>query len=294
MSSLVGTHRASRGGSSASGTDTVTEAGIPVYTTPGDSPQEVIRRFQSAGIFDAIRWAYESAVSRVLEDYSEEAGHDAGWRGTTLFTLFRDRLDRVFSCKRYALRDGADVGAGLDLVRAELTEKDLEAMPTLPPDLVLRVNRNGSPGWAVGDLQFLLQSGPFGELNTLPWVQKSPTKQQVAKKTPPAADLPPALFDLEGPAVEELVEPSDDLEPFIAAYALDPVGSRRELIFGRSRFNAGGGEAWYWYKNLITLPPTHGGRREDTPTPPGPDGVPDAPVRLRKSVSAPQKAGEQQ
>ncbi len=256
--------------------------------------QEVIRRLQSEGVLDAIRWAYGSAVSRVLEDYSEDAGHDAGWRGYLLFVLFRDRLDRVFSCGRYALGDGADVGAGLDLVRAELTKEDADAMPALAPDLVRPANLNGSPGWAVGELQFLLQSGSFGQLDALPWARKSPTKQQVAKKMPPATELPPALFDVEGPVTEDLVEPSCDFEPFIAAYSLEPLGPRRELVFGRSRFNAGGGEAWYWYKNLLTLPPTHGGRRADTPTPSGPDGVPDAPVRLRKGVSATPKAGEQQ
>lgn len=85
------------------------------------------------------------------------------------------------------------------------------------------------------------------------------------------------------------------LYPFLWEYMPDDWGAaRRELVFGRSRFNEGGGEAWYWYKNLITLPPTHGDRREDAPTPSGPDGVPDAPVRLRKGLAATPKAGENQ
>lgn len=63
---------------------------------------DLVSTLDRAGVLVGIRWAYLSAAGRVLEDYSEAAGHDATWVGVTRFTLFRDRLDRVFSCRRYA------------------------------------------------------------------------------------------------------------------------------------------------------------------------------------------------
>ena len=81
---------------------------------------DLIAKLQAAEIFNGIRWAYASAVSRTLADYSEDAGHDSAWLGSTRYTLFRDRLDRVFSCGKYGLQSGEDSAAGLDLVRIEL------------------------------------------------------------------------------------------------------------------------------------------------------------------------------
>lgn len=247
--------------------------------------REIITTLQGEGVLDGIRWANDSAVNRALEDYSEDAGHDAALLGQARFVLFRDRLDRVFSCGRYALEAGVDEHAGLDLVRVELTKKDVDSKPDLSPDLVRRIDRNGSPGWALGDIQFLLSSCEFGKIAKLPWPRKSPTKRQVAMKAPSPEDLPPGLFDIEPPVVENPADSTAELDPYIVAYSLDPVSQRRELVFGRSRFNSGGGDAWYWYENLLALPTAHGGRRLDTPTPSGPDGVPDAPVRLRKGAS---------
>jgi len=108
---------------------------------------EVIKGFEDAGVLDGIRWAYQSATSRVLADYSEAAGHDSTWVGTTRFVLFRDRLDRVFSCGRYSVGTDSVVEASLDLLHAELTFVDVSTMPQLPSGLVIRANLNGSPGW---------------------------------------------------------------------------------------------------------------------------------------------------
>ena len=81
--------------------------------------QDVITSFEGAGVLPGIRWAYLSATARVSGDYSEAAGHDATWVGITRFTLFRDRLDRVFACGRYAVREGADAELSLDVLHAE-------------------------------------------------------------------------------------------------------------------------------------------------------------------------------
>ena len=62
--------------------------------------QDVIADLTAAGVLTGIRWAYESATRRSLESYCEADGHDPAWLGHTRFTLFRDRLDRVFDPER--------------------------------------------------------------------------------------------------------------------------------------------------------------------------------------------------
>ena len=64
---------------------------------------EIILRFADAGILRAILWAYHSASNSTLSEYSADSGYDATWVGMTRFMLFRDRLDRVFSCGQYAV-----------------------------------------------------------------------------------------------------------------------------------------------------------------------------------------------
>ena len=235
-----------------------------------------------------IRWAYRAATSRTLEIFSEADGHDAALLGNLRFTLFRDRLDRVFVCDRYELQPGSAATDHLDLLYAELSQDDIRTMPQLAPDLVRRADLTGSPGWAIGGRRFLLAACAFGKLDSLPWPRKSPTKQRVAQQRQPdpaQASLFEGVADEEIAGLEELLAAAYrlDLETFVVAHTLDPVGQDMELVFGRARLNNGGGEAWYWYQDLLTAPPADGGRRRgDSPLPAGPDSVPDAPVRLRR------------
>src|SRR5579875_2312039 len=122
--------------------------------------QEVIAELGAAGVLAGIRWAHASATRLALESYCEADGHDAAWLGNTRFTLFRNRLDRVFACERYAVSPGND-DADLDLLYAELSDQDIHTMPRLDPGVVRRSNLNGSPGWAHGPRRFLLASAAF-------------------------------------------------------------------------------------------------------------------------------------
>jgi len=246
----------------------------------------VIASLEHAGVLAGSRWAYFSATSRVRDDYSEAAGHDAAWLGITRFNQFRDRLDRVFACGRYAVPVGGDATISLDVLHAELTARDIETMPRLAPGLVERADLNGSPGWAWQGWRWLLASCAHGKIDTLPWSQKSPTKQRVAQEPNPDQG---SLFD--DLAVEEvaglaalLTAPSQsELETLVMAHSQDVDHEARELVLGRARLNTGGGEAWHWRQNLLDSPWADGGRRlEDGPLPTGPDTIPDAPVRLRR------------
>ncbi|QLY30420.1 hypothetical protein H0264_35755 [Nocardia huaxiensis] len=254
--------------------------------------QEIIAELGSAGVLGGIRWAYLSAAARSLEIYAEDgAFDDAGWLGTTRYTLFKDRLDRVFACGRYVSVSG-DNQDDLDLLFAQLSDKDIRTMPRLDPTVVERKNLNGSPGWVHGGNRFLLASSAFGKLDELPWPQKSPTKQRVASQRDPDPDQP-SLF--EGAADEELsvleaamaAESDLDMTTFVVAHSLDALNGRSELVFGRPMLNVGGGKAWRWREDLLNIPPIGGGfQTDDRPRPIGPDGTPDAPVRLRPSAES--------
>jgi hypothetical protein len=256
-----------------------------------DEQQQVIGELERAGVLAGLRWAYRSATTRTLETYSEADGHDAAWLGNTRFTLFRDRLDRVFGCGRYALPPGSAATANIDVLYAELSEHDRQSMPSLAPGLVRRADLTGSPGWARQRQRFLLASCPFGQVDRLPWPQQSPTKQRVARQLTPEPPQP-SLFD--EVADEELAgllalmrqARTLDLETFVVAHALDPVSDRIELVFGRPRLNSGGGYAWYWRQDLLGVAAADGRRRlGSSPVPDGPDAVPDAPVRLRRPAT---------
>jgi hypothetical protein len=245
--------------------------------------REVIAELGDAGVLAGVRWAYVSATTRSLEQYSEADGHDAAWLGNTRFTLFRDRLDRVFACERYAVHSGND-DADLDVLYDQLSGRDIASMPHLDSGLVRRANLNGSPGWAHGERRFLLASCDHGKLDTLPWPRKSPTKQRVAGQRNPEPPQPSLFDDEEIGGLEFLLAAQQelDLTTFVVGHTLDPLSQQMELVLGRPRLNTGGGQAWHWYQDLLVVPPATGGRRlDDTPLPTGPNTAPDAPVRLR-------------
>lgn len=257
-----------------------------------DEQHDVIAELGDAGVLAGVRWAYESATRRALESYSEADGHDAAWLGNTRFTLFRDRLDRVFACDRYAA-SAAD-GLDLDVLYAELSDQDLLTMPRLLPGLVRRCDLRGSAGWGYRGWRFLLASGEFGGLDTLPWLQRSTTKQLVALQRSPDIRQP-SLFETllaeDGAAeafggIDAVLLAADrelDLVTYVVAHSLDAFSGEIELVLGRPRLNLGGGPAWHWYQDLLTVPLPGAGRRADADqVPADPTGVPDAPVRLRR------------
>ena len=259
-----------------------------VYLDGMGEQEKIITELGGAGILAGVRWAHESATRRALESYCEADGHDIAWLGNTRFTLFRDRLDRVFACGRYAVI--GDDGLDLDVLYAELSDQDLMAMPRLAPGLVRRADLHGSAGWAYRDRRFLLSSGEFGRLDTLPWLQKSLTKQLVALQ--PNPDMrQPSLFEafplVEFGAIDPALLAADrdlDLATYIVGHSLDADSGETELVFGRPRLNLGGGPAWFWRESLLSVPRAVTGRRTDAvPVPVDPSWVPDAPVRLRST-----------
>jgi hypothetical protein len=249
---------------------------------------DVLEAIAEARVLEGFRWAFDSAASRAREDYSEDAGYDVGWFGYTRFTLLRDRLDRVFSCEHYAVPDGADGRASLDVVRTQLSQHDIDTMPPIHPGVVVRSNLNRSPGWAAGDYRLLLHSIPPGKgVNDITWPITRPTKRRVAQQ--PTVDVDePTLFDGLAPEYQAdiaaiLAETNPlDRRTLVVAHAINPLTDKRELVLGQPRLNDGGGRPWHWTHDLLQTPPTDGALlRPASPAPSQPDGVPDAPVKLR-------------
>jgi hypothetical protein len=182
-----------------------------------------------------------------------------------------------------------DEDVDLDVLYDQLSDRDIDSMPRLDADLVRRVNLKGSPGWVCGATRFLLASAAFGKLDRIPWPQKSPTKQRVARQRNPEPPQPSLFpdFVLEEIGGLEAAAADEDLAftTYVVAHSLDPLSQQVELVLGRARLNPGGGQAWHWREDILGTPPAFGGRRtDDAPMPTGAHGVPDAPVRLRRSA----------
>ncbi|WP_285600540.1 hypothetical protein [Kineosporia sp. NBRC 101731] len=192
-------------------------------------------------------------MSRALNDYAPRAGYDEQWLGQSRYVLFRDRLDRVFGCVDYVVGPG-DEHLGRDELYAELTDGDITSMPSLAAGTVQRKDLNSSPGWVYGDWRLLLTSGDFGRLQRIPWAQKSPTKQAVARQSGRTDPQQGVLFD----AAELLNHPEPtvdlDLHTFVIAHALHPVTHQTELAIGLPRRSDRGGGSWHWLRYLKTRP----------------------------------------
>lgn len=243
-----------------------------------DEKESVHRQLDRTGVLSGLRWAVNAAVSRTLDDFSDDAGHNNTWSGCTRHILLCDRLDRAFACNRYSLVAGLDAAAGLDSVYAELTAHEKNHFPKVPPGLVRRADLNQSPGWLVQDsFRVLLASCRVGHIHMPAWSRRSATKQRVAQQPNPEEW---ALFGLETLGVATSLF-SEQWPTFVLAHTLDPVLGKFEASLGRPRDDRNGGPAWQWCIDLLCGPDPAGVRPDLPPLASAPDAAPDAPVRLR-------------
>ena len=190
---------------------------------------------------------------------------------------------------RYAVPTD-DGGLDLDVLYAELSERDLATLPRVAPGLVIRRDLRGSAGWSYRRHWFLIASAEFGRIDTLPWLEKSVTKQLVAAQPGPDHRQPSLFEDLltdgvvpddlmpEGaplgaslPArIDPLLLAADrqlKLPSFIVAHSLEADTGEIELAFGRPWLNLRGGSAWHWREDLLTcrFPPSGAPRSRPRP-----------------------------
>ncbi|WP_146076520.1 hypothetical protein [Rathayibacter sp. AY1A7] len=210
---------------------------------------------------ELISWVAATAAARVSRDFDEDAGHDQAVVGFLSYKYHVDLFDRATSSGRYALPADAPAEVGLDIVRRGITDEAYEKMPRIKPRMIKRSNFRGSPGWAVDDVRWVLQSFSFGQIDKIVWAQKSDTKQAVARQL--HADEASYLFSYDELGVDE--PPTETLDDdfagttLVLCHSLDKeTGSYQEYI-GDSKISEHYGDGpWNWRRLVAT-----GG---DTPT----------------------------
>ena len=253
--------------------------------------EQLCNELREAGVLAGIAWAYRSAASRLVEDFSESAGYNATCAGVGLLALFEDRLDRVFSCGKYVVDPDQSDDSGLDLLYVELTSDEVATLPKVAADVVSRSDLSGSSGWRFEDVRWLLASARSGGVNSIEWTAKSPTRQLVARQLGKSEESPSLFDDYAGNAGSDELFVWDgdafDVDTVIVGYSLDLVTYGQELVLGQSRWNPLGTSSWYWTTDLLAGQ-TPGGARGDAfePTFVQPDEVPDAPVKLRRPAAS--------
>ncbi len=261
---------------------------ITCTVSPMSERERILGILGTSDVLQGIRWAYESAARRTREDYDELAGHNATWVGITRWVLLCDRLDRVFSCGKYATREDSPGTIGLDILFASLTDAEQATFPNIEPGTVVRDDLVGSPGWSNGDVRWLLASAEFGGIDEINWSRRSQVKQRTAKQVDPDNDQLSILDVLvDDPGATKLREALEqvaiefDTTTLVVAHSHDIDTNDRELYLGLPSIGDKG-SAWSWKENLLTAPPADSGRQKPPATEPdGPSDVPDAPVRLR-------------
>ena len=249
--------------------------------------ERIMNALAESDVLRGIRWAYGSAARRTREDYDEPTGHDAGWVGYNRWKLICDRLDRVFSCGKYATQEDSPATVGLDVLFATLTEAEQASYPHIAPGTVLRDNVLGSPGWSDGDVRWLVASTKPGGADNIKWSRRSPLKQRAAKQSDPDSDQL-SIFDAlsEEAGADVLLaalEFARDINrtTLVLCHSHDVETDARELYLGLPSMEHPD-FAWAWKENLLTAPPNEPGRQKPPGSEPdSPSDVPDAPVRLR-------------
>ncbi|CNE33441.1 Uncharacterised protein [Mycobacterium tuberculosis] len=198
----------------------------------------------AAGFLHGVREAHREATRALFNGLSREAGFKERTYGVGAFETLAHHLDRVFG-------------------RGELAKQ------------VVRDDLNGSPGWRYGRYRVLLKRHEFGNVRGIRWDRDSPTKQAVARQgyvEDPQLTLPLGLDAHDTPGVVTLVLAHSATE--------DPF--EMELFLGRPRWNADGGTAWHWVKQLDdTIGPDPRRKLVERTMPLWDDKEDDVPMRLR-------------
>ncbi|TMQ90229.1 hypothetical protein ETD83_36315 [Actinomadura soli] len=139
---------------------------------------------------------------------------------------------------------------------------------------VVRDDLNGSPGWRYGPYRVLLKRHEFGNVRGIRWDRDSPTKQAVARQgyvEDPQLELPLGIHR-DTPGVVTLV----------LAHSATDEPLEMELFLGRPRWNADGGTAWHWVRELDdAIGPDPRRKLVERTMPLWDGGETDVPMRLR-------------
>jgi hypothetical protein len=174
-----------------------------------------------AGFLHAAREAHTEATLAVFGALSRSAGFKERSFGYTAFDVLESQLDRLFR-----VGDASPRSAEGD------------------PQVVVRDDLNGSPGWRYGRYRILLKRHEFGAVAAIRWDRDSPTKQVVARQEFP--DDPQLMLDLGVDVPRDAPEPVT----LVLAHSASEEPLEMELFLGRPRLNGDGGPAWHWLRPL--------------------------------------------
>jgi len=252
---------------------------------------DCLRKLERAGVIAALAWVARTAYTRVGQDYDPAAGHGRTVSGVLGYTYFQDLQDRAFSLGAFRVPAAEIVAgrSGQDILREGISPEAFTTMPGIPSGTVRRADFNTSPGWAVEDVRWLLQSYPYGKIDDVPWAQKSPSKQRIANQS--YIDQPAVLDGWADLGLDESAAALDTFEgvTLVLAHAFNGATGEYELYLGRPRMKRGRGDsAWHWRERIARGGGSGGGIPiPDAPALPGnppTQNVADAPVRLRDNV----------
>ncbi|MFD0684360.1 hypothetical protein [Actinomadura fibrosa] len=145
---------------------------------------------------------------------------------------------------------------------------------------VVRDDLNGSPGWRYGPYRVLTKRHEFGAVRAIRWDRERPTKQAVARQgyiEDPQLSLDLGVGPRDTPGVVTLV----------LAHSASEEPLEMELFLGRPRWNADGGTAWHWVKELTDEALGRDPRRKlvERTMPLWGGDEDDVPMRLREETS---------
>ncbi|WUH98814.1 hypothetical protein OHR68_35750 [Spirillospora sp. NBC_00431] len=209
----------------------------------------------AAGSLHALREAHRDATLAVLGSLSRAAGFTERSYGVSSFDVLATWIDRVFEDEPRVVRD------------------DLNGSPgwRFGP---FRSARNAVPPQEAGAYRVLLKRHEFGNVRGIRWDRDSPTKQAVARQgyvEDPQLELPLGI-QRDTPGVVTLV----------LAHSATDEPLEMELFLGRPRWNADGGAAWHWVKELDdAIGPDPRRKLVERTMPLWDDGEADVPMRLR-------------
>ena len=248
---------------------------------------EQLKRLEMSGALDLLRWAGPVVFARVRQDYDEAAGHDRAIAGSLAYKYFLDLFDLATSSGRFRIAKDSTEDAGMDILRAGIPEQAFNAMPRFDHGSARRADCNGSPAWAFGNVRWVLQSYPFGEIDEVQWLEKSPTKQTLAKSAPSAtAEELYGWTDLDFDETSPTRVDAFEGETLVMAHAYDAETGSFEVHIGRSRLSKAIGMPWLW-RTLVISGGTYAGTTSIPsssrvlPGTPPTRQVEDAAVRLR-------------
>jgi hypothetical protein len=212
-----------------------------------EEQDSIVAALSENGILEVLRWMGDTAYKRVAADFDEDAGHDQTYIGTLGYIYLRDLADRVGTLERFSPPVDDSAPISIDLFQRGITSEAFEAMPVIPAGVMKRNNFNGSAGWSVPGVRWLLQSYTFGMVDKIKWSEKSHTKQAVASQTTGterATLWTPADYGMEEIPATSL----DDFEgiTLVLGHSYNRDTGEFELYLGRSRLQSVNRDPWAW------------------------------------------------